>query len=241
MNSIESSVRRIEQALAAGKQVQILYTYRDPVEALTGGALPRAMRQERELGSGRTVPVAEHAKTHIGAAKVVRQIAEKYAADPRVNVTAVDNSLGKGKARISNLDLVPKPDLAHNEMEGKLNEAIQQQRETGKISESVYRGFAGEKAIQPEGIRERTGTGSGEAPERSGPEQPLDFSVAAADQVLASQDFQIPTGEIDVDGTPKMASARELMAKAEADVAQAKNDAKGFDAAAACFLSGGLQ
>jgi hypothetical protein len=240
MNSLESSVRRIDQALDAGKQVQILYTFRDPVEALTGGALPRAMRQEKQLGSGRTVPVSEHAKTHIGAAKVVRQLAEKYADDPRVNVMAVDNSRSKGNARVSSLDLVPELDLAHNELVGKLNEALEQQREAGKISDSVFRGFAGEKAVQPEGIRERTGTGSSETPQRGGQEQPLDFSVAAANQALAGQDFQIPTGEIDVDGTPRMASARELMAKAEADVAQAKNDAKAFDAAAACFLSAGL-
>lgn len=239
MNSLESSVRRIEQALDAGKLVQILYTFRDPVEALTGGALPRAMRQERELGSGRTVPVAEHAKTHIGASRVVRQLAEKYADDPRVNVTVVDNSRGKGNSRTSTLDLVPEVDSAHNELVGKLHEALKQQHEAGKVSESVFRGFAGEKAVQPEGVRERAGTGSGEAPQRGAQEQPVDFLVAAANEVAAASDLKIPNGLFDQDGQPQLVSARELLVQAAAEVKQAENDAPGFLAAAACFLQVG--
>ena len=37
---------------------------RDPVESLTHGALPRAMGS----GGGRTVPLVEHIRTHVGAA-----------------------------------------------------------------------------------------------------------------------------------------------------------------------------
>lgn len=236
MNTLASSVKRIEQALEAGKQVQVLYTYRHPVEALTGGALPRAMRQERTLGSGRTVPVEEHAKTHIGAAKVVRQIAEKYANDHRVNVITVDNSRGKGNAKLATLDLVPEPDLAHTELVGKLHEALQQQREAGQISEPIFRGFAGEKALQPEGIREPAGPGSGEAPQRGGKAQ-LDFAVAAANEIAATSDLKIPT--VDADGNTQLISARELLVQAEADVQQAEQDEPGFLAAAACFLQVG--
>src|SRR3546814_4228496 len=63
MNTLSSAVDKVEQALAAGRDVRIAYVYRDPVEALTGGAIPRAERQAVKFGSGRTVPLAEHAKT----------------------------------------------------------------------------------------------------------------------------------------------------------------------------------
>ena len=59
MNGFDSALKKVNQALAAGKKVDIAYTFRDPVEALKEGALPRAMRQEEKYGSGRTVPIDE--------------------------------------------------------------------------------------------------------------------------------------------------------------------------------------
>ncbi len=41
LSSRESSVQKIEAAKSAGNQVEILFVHRDPVEALTGGVLPR--------------------------------------------------------------------------------------------------------------------------------------------------------------------------------------------------------
>ena len=46
MNGYESSKKKVEQALESGRQVQVVFTYRDPVEALDQGALTRAMGQE---------------------------------------------------------------------------------------------------------------------------------------------------------------------------------------------------
>jgi len=43
LSSKKSSVAKIEAAKAAGNQVEIMFVHRDPVEALTGGVLPRAM------------------------------------------------------------------------------------------------------------------------------------------------------------------------------------------------------
>ncbi|PZQ26799.1 MAG: hypothetical protein DI562_14435, partial [Stenotrophomonas acidaminiphila] len=42
MNTLSSAVDKIEQALAAGRDVDIVYVYRDPVDALVNGAIPRA-------------------------------------------------------------------------------------------------------------------------------------------------------------------------------------------------------
>lgn len=67
--------------------------------------------------------------------------------------------------------------------------------------------------------------------------KPASIEAAAAEQVLAAKDLQIPTGEIDAEGAPKTISARELMEQARQDVKTAKKDAKMFDAAVTCFLS----
>lgn len=131
MNTLDSAKSRLEQALEAGKRVDIFYVWRDPVEALINGALPRAMRM------GRTVPLAEHAKTHEGAAKVVKQLAEQYKDDGRVTVQVIDNSHGKGNATLGSIDAVP--DLAYSQLYEQLDTALQAARRSGAISDAVYR------------------------------------------------------------------------------------------------------
>ncbi len=142
MNKLESAVEKIDQALQAGRDVKILYTYRDPVEALRGGALPRAMRMASEQGTGRTVPIAEHAKTHAGSAKVIRQLAERYAGDDRVEVVAVDNSRGRNAAALAPLDSLPV--VEDNRLHEDLRASLEEARAAGEISEPVYQGFIGQ-------------------------------------------------------------------------------------------------
>lgn len=136
MNSEASAVTKIEQALDAGRNVHIMYVYRDPVEALTAGALPRAMRM------GRTVPVESHAATHAGARVVAEKIAARYANDPRVVITVVDNSRGRGKAAVTTLDKLPQ--VVELGLKEKLNEATKAEYAAGRISEAVARGTIGE-------------------------------------------------------------------------------------------------
>lgn len=60
---------------------------------------------------------------------------------------------------------------------------------------------------------------------------------ALLDAVAAGErDLQVPTGAINEDGTPVTVSARELLAEADAEIAQAAIDSKGFLAAAMCAL-----
>src|SRR3546814_13606038 len=103
MTPLSSAVDKVEQALAAGRDVRIAYVYRDPVEALTGGAIPRAERQAVKFGSGRTVPLAEHAKTHIGVRPVMEALAARYADYPRFELAALANIHGKGHSRLSHI------------------------------------------------------------------------------------------------------------------------------------------
>ncbi len=172
MNGLESSEKKIEQALAAGREVDILYTYRDPVESLTGGALPRAMRMEAEAGTGRTVPLSEHAKTHVGSYETIKALREKYANDPRVRFTYFDNSRGKGNGKFVQFADLPSlvDDSAYGQeperseaagvhapvqrgssgtLEARLREALDAEHQAGRISDAVYRGFAGQDPVTP--------------------------------------------------------------------------------------------
>jgi hypothetical protein len=139
MNSFASSDQKIRQALDSGREVQIMYTYRDPVEALENGALKRASRMEAELGTGRTVPINEHLRTHIGARKTMEELQKKYGDDPRFGLMVIDNSRGPGKAKvIDNLDKLP--ELDENTVRKGLNDALENAYKNGKISRAIYEG-----------------------------------------------------------------------------------------------------
>lgn len=140
MNGYESSKKKVEQALGSGRQVQIVFTYRDPVEALDQGALTRAMDQEAKFGSGRTVPLTEHFKTHKGSRETMEKLSEDYADNPNFNLIVVDNSRGKDNAIVSTLENLPK--LNYNKVRNELQETLEKARNEKRISEKVYRGFA---------------------------------------------------------------------------------------------------
>lgn len=150
MNSLPGAVGKIEQALAAGKEAHIIYTYRHPVEALVQGALTRASRMEREQGSGRTVPLSEHAKTHVGSLKVIRDLVQRYADDPRVKIDIIDNSRGKGQA--APVDVAALPHFDYNSLVGELHASLESEHSAGRISDSIHRGFKGpdgEEVVRP--------------------------------------------------------------------------------------------
>ena len=212
LSSLQSSDEKIRAALNAGREVAILYVYRDPIEALVKGTLPRAMR------TGRTVPLSEHARNHAGAAEVVRILRDKYASDPRVQITVVDNSNGQGRAAVATLDSLP--NVEYNGLEGKLYEAAQKELAAGRISQAVFDGTTGRSqglggqdgsAVQgqPEQTREQQAEvdsrsqrklrqamdlalmGKGTPPEAT----PADFSKANLPSILNKQGWVVLTAE----------------------------------------------
>ena len=138
MNKLDSAQKKIDQALEAGRKVDLIYTYRDPVEALTEGSLTRAMRMKQEFGSGRTVPLKEHIRTHTGSRDVMEQLQSMYADNPNVRIGVVDNTFGKGNQRISTVEDLPKHDPA--ELEQRLRQALEEQYKLKKIDKDIYEG-----------------------------------------------------------------------------------------------------
>lgn len=143
MGSFDSAKLKIDQALEAGKEVNVVLVNRDPLEALVNGALPRAERQAKKFGTGRTVPIAEHLKTHAGSRKTVKALAAEFDGDPRVTISVIDNNHGAGNAKLSTIDKVE--EINDNEMMNKLNEALRNEYEKGNISEKTFKGFAGKE------------------------------------------------------------------------------------------------
>lgn len=139
MNTLASAEQKIKQALDAGRKVHILYVYRDPVDALVNGALPRAERQALRHGTGRTVPLGEHAKTHLGVRGVIDALAEKYRGDDRVRIDAYDNSHGRGNGRFAALEDIPRID--ENGLHERLQAALDQEHRAGRISDQTRAGF----------------------------------------------------------------------------------------------------
>jgi hypothetical protein len=190
MNTLGSAVKKIEQALEAGAgQVNIVHVMRDPVEALVKGALTRAMSQEKKYGSGRTVPLAEHAKTHRGSAEVIQQLAERYKDDPRVSVSILDNTRGRGAQRVADMDFVRSFD--YTGLEGKLHEATESQHAAGAISEAVYRGTTGHAG---EGSRAPVRGNDGAEPALQHDSRLPDSGRLAADEVAAPKPADTAAG-----------------------------------------------
>jgi len=136
MSSERSAAEKIDQALAAGNQVTVIYSYRDPVDALVNGALPRAIKR------GRTITLAAHIETHGGSLETLPKLYRRYRGDLGVDFRFVDNSLGKGQIREITLEeLAEKP---HNINEESLYEALRAEREAGRISETVFRATLGD-------------------------------------------------------------------------------------------------
>jgi hypothetical protein len=145
LSSWRSANQRIMQALEAGKKVAIVYVHRDPVEAFVNGALGQIDRL------GRTLPLEVYLQTHVDAPRVTLQLAEKFYGDPRVAISVIDNSRGRGNAAVADLDFLRRISNKYTPqgLRAKLTVALEdaygkgKRGEKGGISETVYRAFKG--------------------------------------------------------------------------------------------------
>ena len=103
MNNFDSAKKKIDQALKAGRRVAFVYVYRDPIDSMRNGVLPRAMDVAKS--HGRTVLASVHKATHEGAPIAARQLMEHYKDQP-VDFVGLDNSRGR-----NNQEVVPIEEL----------------------------------------------------------------------------------------------------------------------------------
>lgn len=183
MSNFNSAKDRIDAALDSGRNVNIGYINRDPVDSFTNGALPRAVE------TGRTVPLDAHISAHIGAAKTIQELQEAYKDDPRVNIEVINNSTGE-KPQVGQVaDVAKTAGMDDNTLRSQLVDSIVSGHEGGKVPDRVYNYYAKDiaeqdrskgagsqqnpaGATQPEGVGQTGGVGdrdqAGASPEAKG-------------------------------------------------------------------------
>jgi hypothetical protein len=133
LSTPEKADKAVNLILENNQVAYVVYTYRDPVDALAnpkGGVLDRAMKTRR------VVPIYSLVKTHTGSSKTVRMLDEKYGDDKRFKLLVIDNSLGKGNAKVSSLNNIT-PVIQSGLKEKLLNET-EQAYANGSIDREVY-------------------------------------------------------------------------------------------------------
>jgi hypothetical protein len=158
--------KQIDMALESGREVEILFVHRDAEESFIaekGSVISRARKMEESEGAGRTLPIDVHTKTHSNSNAAIQELEEMYRDDPRVSINIIDNTHGKGNARVGSIDTLRNIDytgVAEN-----LTTQVEELYENRQISEALYRGFTkGTKDNLVSGIvREGSERGSNES------------------------------------------------------------------------------
>jgi hypothetical protein len=127
------AIQRIDEAIKAGKEVDIKYVYRDAKEAFTNGVLKRY-----EEGDPRTVPVSTHVNQHAAVPESILKIAEQYKDNPKVDIQIIDNNHGVGNAKEVGLDFVGKIEYNKDELINELSQHTKQQLESGKLTQEQH-------------------------------------------------------------------------------------------------------
>lgn len=141
LTSYGGAVSRINQALAAGRMVSIVFVYRDPIVSLVSGVLPRAQI------NGRTLPLEAFLSSHLGSVETILKVAETYKNDPRIAIAIIDNRGGTASAKPADLAFVRSmaQRYTREDLKAKLSRALEEAYEKGKrggkdgISEAIYR------------------------------------------------------------------------------------------------------
>jgi hypothetical protein len=137
LTSVEGCSRIIDYALAAGRRILIVFTWREPVDAFIG-MMKRANSAD---GRGRVVQLSTHISSHRKAVDTVLVLNEQYQGNPRV-AFGFQHNLGKdGEFRPATIDLVKKAD--YTGVEEVLKFALEAAYSTSKISEVQYRRILG--------------------------------------------------------------------------------------------------
>jgi hypothetical protein len=139
MSNYESARGMVEQVLEADGIVDVALIIRKPLDALENGAIRRAVDQEIEYGSGRTVPLDYFLKAHASAIKNVFRLAEEYKDHPDVKFRFMDNT--HGKENINEVSLEQAKKIEFKDLEARARALLEKEYQDGRVSEKIYKGF----------------------------------------------------------------------------------------------------
>jgi hypothetical protein len=136
LSNYSSAIKKINEALDAGKEVVVDYVYRDPLDSFENGVVKRMLTNESE--GGRLVPSKVVAGNHIDSLDVAIRLQNEG-----IPVRFVDNSLGAGNAKISTAEAIQKKANypSKEELTERFNEIAKRLLEAGKITKEQYAGY----------------------------------------------------------------------------------------------------
>lgn len=158
MANPQISKNQINRALNAGKDVEVNYVFRDPLEAFEEGVIPRAER------TGRTIPISQYADIHLESQKTVQQLLGDYAGNDRVKINLIDNTGTQSQpvASVEELKMVP---YTREELINNLSTINDKMLADGKITPAQHAQFKGTIPTSDEGQAQAQLT----VPEPAGP------------------------------------------------------------------------
>ena len=133
MSGYGSTIKKIDQFLSANKDVNISYVYRDPVDAWKNGVIKRMLENEEE--KGRTVRLSTFLDNTAGSYEVIKKIKSKNI--PGVNISLIDNSLGRGNTAYMNEDKFNSIKYDDN-LKNNLLKVTKELYDSGRINKEQY-------------------------------------------------------------------------------------------------------
>ena len=125
--------KKIDQFLSANKDVNISYVYRDPVDAWKNGVIKRMLENEEE--KGRTVRLSTFLDNTAGSYEVIKKLKSKNI--PGVNISLIDNSLGRGNTAYMNEDKFNSIKYDDN-LKNNLLKVTKELYDSGRINKEQY-------------------------------------------------------------------------------------------------------
>lgn len=151
LSRYDDAVADIEEILAAGKQAQIDFVYREPKAAMLDGVIGGRNR------GGRTVPLNVALDSNKGSLETIKKLSEKYKDNPDVIIRYFNNS-EKGKAmQPFSLDDVKQIENDYEQLKKELQDEIDRRYEAGELTEKQYKGFSAVKEDDAGGVQKVVG------------------------------------------------------------------------------------
>lgn len=134
MSNFDKARKIIDDTLASGRKVMLIFVARDPMDAWVNGVLPRA----RE--TGRTVPIDAFLEAHRGAARTFERVVQNYKDDTRVRTAVVDNTRGFTGQRLGTIETVNRLRAPFN-LKEQIRDATEEIHRNSRIDPDILEGL----------------------------------------------------------------------------------------------------
>lgn len=177
--------QRIEEALAAGKAVEVVHVYRDPIEAWNDGVIPRMLGTS--IDAGRVVPISVFTVGYKRSLEITRSLLD----DPRVKVDLIKNETTEGvNGSFASPSVMTKDEFLGIKYSSSIERTIRHDTkallDAGKITPAQYEAL--------------TGVALPKAP-----------ATVAAEPVAPTVEPSVAVVDVDVPATPPAAVAAEVV------------------------------